>query len=215
MHSVALTAIIAVMATALFPKAAAQADDYCHFSVASPKFRPKLISNDIRLNNSFLVSTHAGPPYRQLVASTWYDEEYPDLLIPADDESVIFRFNTRLLTLGEVIFVVHQLFTSSPDGRGIRILGCLDLTTKKSFTSRTRCGVRMQKNMLTNSSIRGTFATRLSVSITDTLMLSCMVNQGFMARLGILTVGSQNVLCWPRKIMGISMLYVARRPVCW
>ncbi|KAK4221373.1 hypothetical protein QBC38DRAFT_131048 [Podospora fimiseda] len=60
----------------------------------SPLFHLKLSSsNDVRLNNSILVSSHSGPPYRQLVPTNWYKDTYGQDFIPAEN-STRFFFNS-------------------------------------------------------------------------------------------------------------------------
>ncbi|KAK3985466.1 hypothetical protein QBC44DRAFT_156504 [Cladorrhinum sp. PSN332] len=60
----------------------------------SPLFHLRVLTpTDSRLNNSFLVSSHSGPPFRQLVTSAWYRDTYGQDYVPAEN-STRFFFNS-------------------------------------------------------------------------------------------------------------------------
>ncbi|KAK0666915.1 hypothetical protein QBC41DRAFT_324926 [Cercophora samala] len=75
---------------AAFSLAAAQSD--CVYDVQSAPFHLRLTSDDARLNDTLLVSVHAGPPFRQLVSDALLKENNPNY--NQSDISVNFYYNT-------------------------------------------------------------------------------------------------------------------------
>ncbi|KAK4650006.1 hypothetical protein QC762_703250 [Podospora pseudocomata] len=78
------------LAAALSVAAAQSAD--CVYDVQSAPFHLRLTSDDARLNDTLLVSVHAGPPYRQLVSEVLLEEKYPGNNL--SDISINFYYNT-------------------------------------------------------------------------------------------------------------------------
>ncbi|KAK4465893.1 hypothetical protein QBC42DRAFT_333176 [Cladorrhinum samala] len=60
----------------------------------SAPFHLRLRSSDsARLNNTILISSHAGPPFRQLVTSAWYADKYGQDYVP-NEVSTRFYLNS-------------------------------------------------------------------------------------------------------------------------
>ncbi|KAK4169900.1 hypothetical protein QBC43DRAFT_306817 [Cladorrhinum sp. PSN259] len=83
---------IFTLSAVILPGTLAQQE--CAPYTKSPLFHLRLLApSDSRLNNSFLVSSHSGPPFRQLVTSAWYADRYGSDYQPAENATRFF-FNS-------------------------------------------------------------------------------------------------------------------------
>ncbi|KAK4185052.1 hypothetical protein QBC35DRAFT_504524 [Podospora australis] len=91
MRGLSVAANLTVLATLACTTAA-----QCTYDKQSAPFRLKISSDNERINGSVLVSSHAGPPFRNLLPDVWYKEEYPGNVI--SNGSTTFYYNTSSTT---------------------------------------------------------------------------------------------------------------------